>query len=382
MHIAIISSFYGKNLGGAEISTSLLVKALEKQGHKVSIITLNKSPYNYLFNNFPTNLLRLNSRIIDYIIYKKSRSILKKLKPDLVHLNDLALLPAIKAANKLKIKSIITVRDIRFLCTLGDCGKSKSTCSNFPFCLQKRLKSEGKPSFLAFLLFPFLINKSSTYRHYLSKATKLITISNFLKQHINHPDIEVIYNPVPEWPLKTTSNKTPVIFAPGRLDEQKGIQTLIKALPLVNKKTKTIILGQGPYESKLKNLAKKFNLDIEFHARVPFEKIKDYYLNSDIIAFTTMVPEGMGRISIEAFAAKKPLIATNIGAVPEVVDKAGILIERGNPQQLADAINLLLENLKLRQELAENGYKRYKELFTETLFINKHQKLYESMLYK
>jgi len=80
---------------------------------------------------------------------------------------------------------------------------------------------------------------------------------------------------------------------------------------------------------------------------------------------------------------KLPVIATSVGGIPEVIEnyKEGILIPPENPKELAKAINKLLDNKNLREELAENAYKKIKENYSIEQYAEKILDLYKQLIY-
>ena len=202
---------------------------------------------------------------------------------------------------------------------------------------------------------------------------------------MNNNDIKkniiTINNPCPDWkPIKKTLHKEIILFAPGRLEHYKGFHILINSINDIIKKYKNIkliIAGTGNYKDQLKQLTNKLKLNnyIEFTGKLSYDKIKEHYFNSDIIVLPSIWPEPMGRIQLEAISAGKPIIASNIGGIPEIVnDKTGILV-KPNKDELTRAILKLIKNKKLRLKLGREANKLYGK-FNQERFIEKIIKIY------
>jgi glycosyltransferase involved in cell wall biosynthesis len=90
-----------------------------------------------------------------------------------------------------------------------------------------------------------------------------------------------------------------------------------------------------------------------------------YLLDTDIFVLPSW-SEGFPLVILEAMAAGCPVISTRVGAIPEVVldGVTGILVEKQNPQQLAQAMITLIENPDLRRQMGQAGRKRFEEHFT------------------
>ncbi|MEN3044245.1 MAG: glycosyltransferase family 4 protein [Candidatus Hydrothermales bacterium] len=91
--------------------------------------------------------------------------------------------------------------------------------------------------------------------------------------------------------------------------------------------------------------------------------IFSFYRECDVFLHIPRVREGFGRVVVEAMAMKKPVIISNVEALPEIVGEAG-LIANLNIKDICDKILLYYNNKNLMKEMGEKGYKRYKSLFT------------------
>ena len=141
----------------------------------------------------------------------------------------------------------------------------------------------------------------------------------------------------------------------------KGLDFLIKAIALIKKNGQTLntkyqIIGDGPERKNLERLIAKLNLsDCVFLAgRIP-EASK--YLTAFDIFVLPSIKEGMPFVILEAMAAEVPIIATKVGAIPEMIENnvSGILVEPKNPTVLAKAIEEFLSNPAKQKNLAENA---------------------------
>ncbi|PSP24613.1 MAG: glycosyltransferase family 1 protein [Cyanobacteria bacterium SW_4_48_29] len=105
---------------------------------------------------------------------------------------------------------------------------------------------------------------------------------------------------------------------------------------------------------------------VSFTGSVPHSQLVNYYQNTDIFVFPSVWNEPFGVPLIEAMATGVPVIATQSGAFPEIVEegKTGLLVERGDASALADAILRLLQNEDLRKSMGEAGRQRSLENFS------------------
>ena len=160
-----------------------------------------------------------------------------------------------------------------------------------------------------------------------------------------------------------------VILFLSLLSKQKGADIAIKALNELSnhKNLKLIIAGDGEYLEDAKLLVKHFKLEsrIVFTGFVRNEDTAEYYNASDIFIFPTLRLESFGIVIAEAMACGKPVIASNIGAIPDVIDNGtnGILIPIGDFKELARQIILLLNNQRYSSMLAKNAQQKALERF-------------------
>jgi len=143
----------------------------------------------------------------------------------------------------------------------------------------------------------------------------------------------------------------------GRLDRQKRIDLLIRALAQLEDSTHLVLVGDGPHRSRLTRLA----YDKGLHRRVhcvgakPFEQVRRYYHAADIFCFSSEV-ETQGLVLLEAMAAGLPVVSVDCPAAREVVSRPseGLLV-KPNPSAIARGIRLLMQEEELRSRLKEEG---------------------------
>jgi glycosyltransferase involved in cell wall biosynthesis len=185
-----------------------------------------------------------------------------------------------------------------------------------------------------------------------------------------------------KWKLKETSDEF-LILAVGRIKWYKGFQYIIKALPkLAEKKirAKAVIVGKDQgFREILEKLAR--NLDVEenvvFTGEISNEELEVLYQMSDIVVVPSLF-EAYGRVVVEAWAHKKPVVASKfIGGAELVAKVGGISVDPRDPKELADAITTLLLDEKLAAKLAGRGYSLVKKELTYGKTVDKIEKVYQ-----
>lgn len=194
------------------------------------------------------------------------------------------------------------------------------------------------------------------------------------------------------YPTKVSRNSIKTILSIGRLVERKGYNYLIEAVEILKNKGmdfKVTIVGEGPSEKQIKAKIESSNLNntIEILSFKPKNELNNYYNSCDIFVLSPITDwkgeqEGLGLVLLEAMSCKKPVIATNSGGIPNIIKdgETGLLVPEKDSTALAEAIEKLLKDDKLRDQLSENGYKYVIENFTSSIIANKLLNIYSKVL--
>jgi glycosyltransferase involved in cell wall biosynthesis len=165
----------------------------------------------------------------------------------------------------------------------------------------------------------------------------------------------------------------------GRLSEKKGISYLIKAMPQIVSQIKDvnlILCGAGHLRKELEQLLKKMSLEkyVRFTGFVSNEEKIDYLSLADVLIVPSIViqsgeTEGLPVVILEGLAAGKPIIASDVSGVKDVIKNGynGFLVEQKNSDQIADKVLELLDNRELRAEFSKNALKTAKNYDWEVI---------------
>ncbi|MFH1231926.1 MAG: glycosyltransferase family 4 protein [Planctomycetota bacterium] len=178
----------------------------------------------------------------------------------------------------------------------------------------------------------------------------------------------------------TPDNKA--ICTVARLSEEKGIHYLIEALPLIIKEiplVKLILVGEGPLRKIIEQKAKEKGVfsNVIFLDSSP--DIAGILSASDIFVLPSLY-EAFGLALVEAMIMRKPIIATRVGGIPEVIKDGwtGVLVSPADSNALAHNILSVLKNKSLQQSLGQSAYQYAKEHFDVEQMVNKTEELYLS----
>ncbi|MBD3412867.1 MAG: glycosyltransferase [Candidatus Aminicenantes bacterium] len=165
------------------------------------------------------------------------------------------------------------------------------------------------------------------------------------------------------------------------LADHKGHKYLIEAAGILKKKAphiKLVIVGKGPLRMELDEQAKETNVDDIIFFLGFREDVPQILASLDLFVLSSYL-EGLGTSIMDAMASHLPVVATEVGGIPELVthEKTGLLVPPRDPDSLAQAILRLYNDRKLATLYGENGYKEVHEKFSSRAMAKKVIKEYE-----
>ena len=171
----------------------------------------------------------------------------------------------------------------------------------------------------------------------------------------------------------------------GKMGYVKGQSVLISAAKKVIEalpSTRFVMVGEGPLEKKLRLQARELGLEdhLQFVAAWG-EEAWDWIDSLDLFVLPSR-NEGMGRVLLEAMALGKPVVASYVGGIPNVVldGKTGILVPPDEPSKLSEAIIRVLLDSELRHQFGEEGRKRCDSRFSADVMTDRIEQLYREYL--
>lgn len=170
----------------------------------------------------------------------------------------------------------------------------------------------------------------------------------------------------------------------GRLVVQKGVIFLLRAMPLILKEipsVKLLIIGDGPLRKELMDTA--ISLNIQDNVIFIGER-RDTWSIFPILELFVLPSlwEGLGIVLLESMVHAKPIIATNIPSVNEVIEdgRTGLLVPPRDPEALAKAIMRLLKDPKLRSNLAQNSREKVVRRYASERMVEEVNRIYSDLL--
>ncbi len=244
---------------------------------------------------------------------------------------------------------------------------------------------------------PFLFKK--ILKSIIKKADLIVANSTYTKNLLQsyYPEIqaEVIpegFSVVPKMSKKKEENFKRILFV-GRLVERKGVEYLIRAIPLVAEEleVKLDIVGDGELAPELRELSVRLGVKnrVNFAGRVNEELLERYYQNCNLFVLPAIVDrkgdtEGLGMVLVEALSYGKPVIASAVGGIVDIVEdqKTGLLVPEKDEKALAQAIVAILKNPARAEELASAGFQHIEKYFDWDKIVNKTLTLYNQICWR
>jgi len=197
------------------------------------------------------------------------------------------------------------------------------------------------------------------------------------------------YRPsTPEAPLRLRSEfgleEKYMVIACGRLNPEKGLDYLLKAVPEVRSRNgdfRLVLVGSGPYEDHLRRLSRELNLEDTVQFVGWRNDPMDWIAAADLIVHPAFC-ESWCQLLFEALAFSKPVIMTPVGAAPEVIgdNERGRLIPPGDSQAMATAMIELMSDREKGRRMAEAGRDFIYRNVGADLATRRYEELYETAL--
>jgi glycogen(starch) synthase len=206
------------------------------------------------------------------------------------------------------------------------------------------------------------------------------------------PDISerssVVHNglPLPDLKPQSLPVKEPRLFCAGRLVKEKGFDLALRAFASVVARfpnARLTIAGDGPARLELEELARELRLNsaVDFLGWVEPERIPELMSQSTIVVMPSRWQEPFGLVSLQGSQMERPVVASRVGGLPEVVadGETGLLVENEDVNGLASAIIHLIENPRIAQQMGKAGRKRAQRLYSIEAHVAAYEKLYQQI---
>ena len=342
---------------GGEVQTYYLIQGLIKKSVENVVIAQPNSVLAQKAKVDNLNYIELSMKgEMDFLASLKLRKLLKQIKPDIIHAH--------------------TAHAHTLVLLAGKPAKMIST---------RRMD--------------YSVSRLSAIFKY-NRADKVVAISNFVKEvlvqaGVNKNKLAVIYDAVDVCEIVQQAENMEsfdfkeddlLIGTVAALIERKGHKYIFEAMLKIKNqfpKAKLLVIGQGPLEQNLKELAASLGLAKEVIFLGFQENVPAILKRLDLFVLYPLM-EGLGVASLEAGACSLPAIVSKVGGLQEVVEdgQTGFSIPPKNPQALADKINYLLSNPAQRVDMGKKAKQRVQDIFSAEKMVDCYIEVYKELLTK
>lgn len=231
-----------------------------------------------------------------------------------------------------------------------------------------------------------------------STVDQILPVSSFNKSWemlfgANEDKIKVINNGIdPQYfipkPKPAQTSTVPTVLAVNHIFPLKDIETMIKSCDIVRKsipEVQFVVYGSltvdQDYVKKCRKLIAELNLEKNFKLAGFHSNPQQVYNEGDIYLLTS-ISEGSPYTVMEAMSCARPVVATDVGGVSEIVQDNGILCQPRNPEQLAGAVIKMLNNHDMRVKLGRNARDRILLYYTKEQSVNSYLDTYLKLIQK
>lgn len=364
MRILIVTETYSPNVNGAALATERLAKILADQKNIVSVVAPSTSFKHFKTKQGKLTIYRLRSilvqktqelRVSPTLLHTKEFvEIMEQTKPDIMHINNPGFI-AQTAINAAKEYNVPIIGTSHFM------AENLTHYLHLPDQIEKLLNTSIWKMYARFYSRLSLIiaptPTAATLLKRLKVTTKIEVISNGI-------DLEK-FNPKNNGDYLKKRYKIPskpIVLFLGRIDKEKNIDVLIRAIYLLKSKVDfhTVIVGKGKEEASLKRLAEELGIAdrVTFTGYLPKKDLANIYKIGDIFAMPS-IAELQCLVVMEAMATGLPVVGANAVALPHLVkhNRNGYLFKQEDERDLAKGLLRLLKDKNLREGMGEESLK-------------------------
>lgn len=376
--------------GGAEILTIALREEFRARGNDARIFASSArygtQPVDADFQCFgTTGSMRTVNRVFNQSAYRQLRKVLYEFKPDIVHVRMFMtqlsplILPLLKS-----VPSIYHATWHEVICPTG-----LKLLPDGSMCNDRAGRACYRNGCLSLQAWPLLTLQQQLWRRWKGVFDRIVANSYAIKRALEAEDIdsvEVIYNGVPNRPVRPPLNDPPTIGYCGRLSREKGVDVLVGAFATVlqsQPNCQLIIVGEGDARNGLQRQIDDACIGdrVTLHGQIERDQVEQLLKAVWVQSVPSRCREGFGLVAAESMMRGTAVVASRAGGLAEVVDdgKTGWLVAPGDQHALASALLKVIGDRQHAEELGRAGRKRAMSLFSQTGFVESFLELYSEI---
>lgn len=405
MKILLLSDFYPPIMGGMEKHVLLLARALERKGHEVIVYTVGHEKLPKIAEENGVKVIRsrgffqkmpflfkeaekkYHPPLQDLLITNELKSIINRERPDILHAHGWILYSAMPLRKRLNVPLVATLHDYGLICPKRTLMTGYRICNE---TFKSKCISCGRDAYgLMKSFFSYYGVKSN--KNQLKIVDKFIAVSSFVKKaHLRHlalnaDDIVVIpnfYESEEDAKLNVRVRdygglpEDYILFV-GALAPYKGVDLLIEAYKRIDTKTKLVLVG-----TKQPTHRYQTTKNIIIVEDAPNNVVKEAYSRCRFVVIPSVWPEPFGLVALEAMALKKPIIASGVGGLNDIVqnNETGLLVPPNDLRELEKAIRYLLKRPTLAHDMGVKGDHRLVGNFSREKIVSQVESVYEEVI--
>ncbi len=388
MKIAILHWGFPPIIGGVETHLVFLMPQLVKMGHKVALLTGSADGYDekydfhgakiYRSKFFDLNwLFKSNFQEVDDNVSDITFDFLDKIKPDIIHAHNMHYFSRYHVR---VLEQYALTRKIPLVLTAHNTWRDKLYLD---------------------LTCKIAWDKIIAISHYIKRDLSAVGVPDEKIAVVHHGIDNKIFSPGKPSAAFLKKHKQlkrtgPIILNPARMGIAKGCDITIQAFRLVKKKFPKAFLvmsGSGNiidwgltqnqdiayFVTLIKHLGLEDSIYINSYV---LEEMPQLYRAADVILYPSSAEEPFGLAMLEAMASAKPIIVSESGAMPEIIqnDVNGYVVPKNNHEALAEKIIKLLADQKLRDKLGKTGREQVECFYSKEIYAKNIFKVYQETI--
>jgi glycosyltransferase involved in cell wall biosynthesis/peptidoglycan/xylan/chitin deacetylase (PgdA/CDA1 family) len=374
--VRILQVAYKSQIYGGEKVLLDLTRGLIERGHHLFVACPSHGPLTEVLKSEDVNVFVVPMRkTYDIVAIYRLYRILKKYRIDVIHSHGL-------------LVNILS----RIASYLANTPVSIST-AHIPLNLKSGKQAQNVLEKLMIPYYLVLDNLTSLFNQKIIAVSHAVK-SDLMEQGIKPGKMVVVQNGID--PNLMTGKKdnndkeledseNTIVGTITRLSPQKDLKTLLRMANLVIKQipnVKFIVVGDGEQREELQNMVESLGLHNHVRLLGYREDSRDILKSFDIFALSSLW-EGLPIVILEAMAVEKPVIATAVDGVKEVVEhgKSGLLVDPQRPDLLAESVIQLINNPNQAKAMGRKGRKRLERFFSIDRVINTIEQIYFSQIF-
>lgn len=389
MKILLVYNTY-QEPGGEEVVFGKERRLLEEAGHEVSEYRRHNDEIKQY-----SAIKRLG--LISHTVWapdsrRDFTALLRENKPDIVHVHNTFPLisPSIFWACRSEgVPVVHTLHNYRLLCPGANffrAGKPCEDCITGNFW-QGVLHGCYRHSRVETVPVALMLAVHHTGKTWSRMVDRYIALSEFSRSRFvnaGFPEERIVIKPnfVDPDPGKRTGDGSYALFI-GRVSQEKGAETLLKAWRQLPRSYTLRIIGDGPSRTQLESQAASEGLsNVQFMGRMAHEKVIQAIKDARFVIFPSELYETFGLGIIEAFACGVPVLASRLGAMQEIVrdGHSGLLFRPGDAADLAGVVSRAWEQPDYMRRLGEQARKEYETKYTAAANYQRLVEIYRQVI--